>query len=143
MIVVDASVWVSSFITDDSHYDVSRAWFRACEAEGEQMMAPSLLVAEVAGAISRRTGSAALAYQILDDMLGLSALQLVAADLSLCTRAARLAAARCLRGADATYCAIAQMLAVPLVTWDREMVYRGGTVAEVLSPLEHIARLVP
>ena len=48
--------------------------------------------------------------------------------------ALRLAAHLHLRGADATYVALAQHLDVPLVTWDDELLQRTGGIISVYTP---------
>jgi predicted nucleic acid-binding protein len=44
------------------------------------------------------------------------------------------AAARSLRGADAVYVALADLLDLPLVTWDREQRERAGRRVRVITP---------
>ena len=41
-----------------------------------------------------------------------------------------------LRGADATYVAVAQRLDLPLITWDREQLERASRLITVRSPVE-------
>ena len=48
---------------------------------------------------------------------------------------AQLAAELRLRGADATYVALALERGVPLITWDKEQIERGGLRIEVRTPL--------
>ncbi|MCC6190190.1 MAG: hypothetical protein IT318_14255 [Anaerolineales bacterium] len=48
--------------------------------------------------------------------------------------AAQLAGSAGLRGADAVYAALAQHLAVPLVTWDQEIGQRLGAGLTVVTP---------
>ena len=53
---VDASVWVSSLAPQDTHHVTTKAWLSQRLAGGDTLIIPSLALAEVAGAISRRTG---------------------------------------------------------------------------------------
>lgn len=49
--------------------------------------------------------------------------------------AAARAAARCrIRAGDALYVALAQELAVPLITWDRQLLDRAGVIVDVQTP---------
>lgn len=48
--------------------------------------------------------------------------------------ATALAAELRLRGADAIYVAVAVREGLPLITWDRQVLGRAGTVVSVLSP---------
>ena len=53
---VDASVWVSGLVSEDTHHKATNAWLSQRLAGGDTLVIPSLALAEVAGAISRRTG---------------------------------------------------------------------------------------
>jgi predicted nucleic acid-binding protein len=98
------------------------------------VISPMLLLAEVAGALSRRTGQSELAQQAIQLLLRLAELRLVPLDSRLGRSAAQLAAEIGLRGADAVYVATAHHLNVPLITLDREQQARAGRLIEVRSP---------
>jgi predicted nucleic acid-binding protein len=132
--VVDASVWVSRLVPQDVHHAASRRWLEEQAAGGDLVISPTLLLAEVAGAVSRRTGQSELAHQAVQMLLRLTELRLVPLDSRLGRSAARLAAEIGLRGADAVYVATAHHLNVPLVTLDREQQARAGRLVEVRSP---------
>ena len=132
--VVDASVWVSSLIPQDAHHVTTKAWLSQRLASGDTLIIPTLALAEVAGAVSRRTGVTALGHQSAEQILNAPGLRLVALDLGMGAETARLAADLQLRGADAVYVAVAFSLSVPLVTWDQEMKVRSGGFIEVLDP---------
>ena len=59
--VVDASVVVSALVSHDAHHEVSRRWLARHVEGGGLVIAPALLLPEVAGAIARRTGEPRLA----------------------------------------------------------------------------------
>lgn len=134
MTVVDASVWVSRLVPQDVHHAASRRWLDEQAAGGDLVISPTLLLAEVAGALSRRTGQSDLAHQAVQLLLRLTELRLVPLDDRLGRSAAQLAAEIGLRGADAVYVATAHHLNVPLVTLDREQQVRAGRLVEVRSP---------
>ena len=134
MIVVDASVWVSRLVPQDVHYEASHRWLERYMADGGQLVAPILLMVEVAGAIARRTGEPALAQRAVDNLMYVPALRLVPMDHRLGMVATRLAGDLRLRGADAVYVAVAHHLNIPLVTWDREQRERGGELVVVCTP---------
>ena len=118
-IVLDASVWVARLVSEDVFYEPVKKWMsERIEAE-DQFLAPSLLLAEVGGAISRRTSSS-LGLEAVGQLQNLSSLQLIEMEHSLIQEAARLAADLGLRGADSVYVAVAARLAVPLATLDTE-----------------------
>jgi predicted nucleic acid-binding protein len=134
MIVVDASVWVSYLLPQDSHHIASEVWLDGYVKGGGQIVAPALLLAELAGAVARRTGDVALARQLINALTNLPELTLVALDHSLSLTAAQLAADLKLRGADAFYVALAQVLQIPLFTWDQEQLTRTTKIIQTRTP---------
>ena len=135
MIVVDASVWVGSLIAQDVNHYISRRWLDQYTLSGGFVAAPLLLLAEVAGAVSRRLGSPQRGEQAADRLRRTAGLRLVSGDLAFGQTAARLAARLRLRGADATYVTVAHVLNVPLVTWDREQHQRAASIVSVQTPV--------
>ncbi len=93
-----------------------------------------MLLAEVAGAVARRTGLVEVAARTTDLIQRLPQTRLVPVDANLGLSSARLAAELRLKGADAVYVALAQRLNVPLVTWDREQLERGQHAVATLMP---------
>jgi predicted nucleic acid-binding protein len=134
MIVVDASVWVSLFVANDSHHSASRSWLAGAVKARELIVAPISLLAEVSGAIARRTGQPELGRKAVEHMMHLPALRLVAVDNRLGRLAASTAADCQLRGADALYVAVAQRLNSPLITWDKEQLTRAAALVVTYTP---------
>jgi predicted nucleic acid-binding protein len=132
--VVDASVVVSRLVLHDANHEASRQWLTRHIAAGGLVIAPALLLPEVAGAVARRTGQPRLARRAVDAVLRLPELRLVPVDDVLARTAARLAGKLRVRGADAIYIAVAAGLRLPLVTWDSEQRDRAGRLVEVLIP---------
>lgn len=132
--VVDASVVVSGLVPHDIHHEASRGWLARHVGAGGLVIAPALLLAELAGAVARRTGAARLGRRAVEAVLRLPNLQLVALDEALARAAADVAARLRLRGGDAVYIATASMLQVPLITWDAEQRDRAATLVEVRRP---------
>lgn len=136
MYVVDASVWVSRLVPLDSHHEASRTWFGRRIDEGELVAMPSIVLPEVAGAIAWRTGSPELGSRAVALLQELPTSRLVPVDGPLAVLAAELAARLQLRGADAVYVVLAQRLALPLVTWDREQLARAAGAVTAMTPQE-------
>jgi len=68
VVVVDTSVWVSRLVAADVFHIASRRWFTQHALDGGHYAAPALMLAEVVGAISRRTGQPALANLALQHL---------------------------------------------------------------------------
>ena len=130
MIVVDASVWVSTAVPSDAFERMSSTWLARAVLAGEELAGPTLVLAEVAGAVSRKLGDVARADLAVRRLTATPNLTLLPVDDDLAREAARLAADLGLRGADATYAAVARRLGCPLVTWDAELIRKTrGTIA--------------
>jgi predicted nucleic acid-binding protein len=134
--VVDASVVVSHLVTHDVHHAASRAWLTGHVSEGGLVVAPALLLPEIAGAVARRTGAPRLARRAVEAVMRLPAFRLVPMDAVLARAAAELAGRLRLRGADAVYIATAATLGLPLVTWDAEQRERAVRIVELVIPDE-------
>ena len=134
MIVVDASVWVSTAIPSDAFERMSSTWLARAVLAGEELAGPTLVFAEVAGAVSRKLGDVARADLVVQRVATTPRLTLLPVDDALTREAARLAADLGLRGADATYVAVARRLGCPLVTWDAEMVRKTAGTVDARQP---------
>ena len=132
--VVDASIMVAVFHQADQYHQQSRAWLRDHLRAGDTLIAPMLLLSEVSGAVTRRSGDAALGRRSLLRLIGLQRLRLVPPDARLGVLAAQIALELRLRGADVVYVALADQLQLPLMTWDREQRERGGQRIDTRSP---------
>jgi predicted nucleic acid-binding protein len=134
MAVIDASVQVAILNDADRHHSAALGWYREALVSGEPLAAPSLLVAEVAAALRRGLGDAALAKRAIEELLAGSEVTLVAVDRSLAVSAAEIAADHGLRACDAVYVALAADLGEPLVALDRDQTARARALIEVFSP---------
>lgn len=136
MYVVDASVWVSRIVQSDAHHKPSRDWLGSVLGSGLRVFAPVLLLAEVAGAVSRRTGRAEEGLRAVGDITSLRDVRLVRLGPEMALSAARTAAELGIRGADATYVSLSVEAGFPLVTWDSEQHARGSAVVVTRTPGE-------
>jgi predicted nucleic acid-binding protein len=116
--VIDANVWVSRLVSKDAFHRTVKAWMDQQRSEGAIFLSPAMLLPEVAGAISRRTGEPRLARNAIDSLTRLPGLRLVEMDQPIVKEATRLAADLGLRGADSFYVAVAARLNLPLATLD-------------------------
>jgi len=123
--VLDASVVVARLVPHDEFHVAVKTWMSEQRAAGTQFVSPSLILTEVAGAVSRRTGSPTLGRKALTGLQRLPGLRIVELSNVMVLEAASLAADLGLRGADSIYVAVAKRLDLPLVTLDSEQRERG------------------
>ena len=140
---VDASVFVAAAREVEPHHAESRAFLRELHIGGLPVVCPTLALPESAAALARRTGDDALADEVVDLILSLSALDLVAVDVPLAERAVDLAKAHRLRGADAVYVAVAAVSGATLVTLDSEMLSRAPSAVSAMTPAQWLAQHAP
>lgn len=131
-IVIDASVWVARLVTGDVFHEPVKQWMNERLEAGDVFLSPSLLLAEVGGAISRRA-TPALGQQAVEAIQSLPGLQLVEMEPALVHEAAKLAAELRLRGADSMYVAVASRLALPLLTLDVDQKEKAGKRVKVIT----------
>lgn len=126
-IVIDASVWVSRLVPQDVFHSNVKSWMETQLLNGQSFLSPAILLPEVAGAISRRTGDPTLANRAVDRLQKLPDLSLLEMNQSLILLAVKLAADLGVRGADSVYVATAFVLNLPLVTLDRDQMERAAS----------------
>lgn len=135
MSVVDASVLVAAFHLDDPGHGASARWYES-QANTRSVSAPTLALAEVGAGIARGTGDKALARRSVAALAMSAVVRIVPVDDALAERAAHIAIDQGLKGCDAIYVALAEHLAVPLVTLDNQMLARGAGIVQTVRPGE-------
>jgi len=133
LIVLDASLWVSRLVSQGVFHEKVKSWMESQQEIMVDFVSPSLLLAEVAGAISRRTNSSDLGRRALDTLVSLPRLRLVEMDSDLMRLAAQLAGDLGLRGADSTYAAVALHLDLPLATLDEDQKKRASQMVSIVE----------
>jgi predicted nucleic acid-binding protein len=122
----------ATYLPDDAGHESSSGWLERMARTGHRLVAPSILLTEVAAAVTKSTGNVADARWALDDMLGL--IEIHAVGEALATRAGEIAAAHGIRGCDAIYIALAESLGEELVTLDDQQLARGAAVVRTRKP---------
>ena len=137
-VVVDASVWVSGFISKDINHNASRLWIERYIAEAGLLIAPAFLLVEVAAAVSRQAGQPALGREAIKTLYYVSAIRFMPLDSAFVWAAVEVAADLQLRAGDATYVAVARQLNIPLVSWDREQLQKAGNLTTTFTPGNYV-----
>jgi predicted nucleic acid-binding protein len=136
MAVIDASVYVALINANESDHDSSWAWFQSAQSAQESILAPAILLAEVAAAVSRGVGDPALAHRVVEQLRRSKAIELVPVTTTMASRAAAIAADYRIRGCDAVYVALAEQMDDYLATLDQQQLERGAEVVTTRKPEE-------
>ena len=131
MYTVDASVWVNGFDQRESSHAMSRQLLELLRAQMIPIIEPMLVLAEVAGTISRTRQDSAQAEAFAITLSQLPNVTLLPLDDTLGQRALALAAQHGLRGADAVYAAVAQQAGCTLISLDHEHLTRLASLIRV------------
>lgn len=131
---IDASVHINSLNAREAGSQESQAFLARVEAERREVICPTLLIVEVAAALSRVLGDPEQGLAFSDAVRDLPNLALVPLDEPLAGLAAKLAARHRLRGSDAVYAAVAKQYRTTLVTNDRQQLERLEGVLPVVRP---------
>ncbi len=136
MYTIDASVHVSALNPAEPDSADSQAFLSLVRREQWLVFSPSLLLVEVAAAVSAVLGDAERAVNWATALRGLSNQVIVSLDESVAMRAASLAAMARLRGVDAVYAAVAQQYNTTLVTLDRQQLDRLPPLIQTARPAD-------
>jgi len=98
MPVIDASVYIALINAYEKEHVLSWAWFEAAQAAQLPVVAPVILLPEVAAALSRGTGDSQLANQVVYQLEHSRVVQLLPVTPALASRAAVIAANHRIRG---------------------------------------------
>jgi predicted nucleic acid-binding protein len=134
MAVIDASVYIALVNAHEREHDSSWAWFEQAHAADEPIVAPVILLSEVAAALSRGVGDPTLARRVVQQLARSEMIQLIPITLAVAEQAAVIAAEHRIRGCDAVYVALAEQLNDALITLDRQQLERGAAVVTVRAP---------
>jgi predicted nucleic acid-binding protein len=143
MYTVDASVWVNGFDQREPGHAISRQVLDLLRAQGIPIVVPNLVLAEVAGAISRTRNNPAQAQAFAAALGRLPNVRLVPLDNVLIQQAQALAASHGLRGADAIYAAVALQAGSILISLDNEHLTRLTGIVTTRTPADTLVDLTP
>jgi predicted nucleic acid-binding protein len=118
----------------DRNHAASVDWMSKFIDAGGLLIAPTLLLIEVAAAIARQSGPAAIARQAAQSLQNVSEMRLIPLDATLVQESIDVAADLSLRAGDAVYVAVAQRMSIPLVSWDRQQLQRASTAVATCTP---------
>ena len=138
---VDASVFLNAFNPYEAGHAESRRFLEYLQAKAIPIIAPTLLIPEIAAAISRGSGNGTLAREFASRLESLPHLMLIPLDMVLAHQAVDVAAAHRLRGSDAVYVAVALRFGSALATLDREQHDRAAGALAIYYPAEALTEI--
>ncbi len=128
MLTVDANVWVAAADPGDVFYTPSREFLHEAARRRLEIYLPTFAWLEIACALARRRQDAEAGRQLTRSLLTAPHVRHVPLDASLLAQALLIGPGAFLRGADALYAATAAGYATQLVSWDEELIRRGGAM---------------
>ena len=133
---VDASVFLNAFNPYEAGHGESHRFLARLQERAIPIIVPTLLLPEVAAAVSRGRQDERLAREFAVALSQLPHLTMIPLDSTLAHQAADVAAQYRLRGSDAVYAAVALRFGSTLVTLDREQRERVVAVLTTCYPTE-------
>lgn len=134
MAIPDASLIAAFYVPDDRFHAQAVRWMDTMTESEVALQAPTILLAEAAGAIGRRLGDSSYAIRVVDSLLAGDVITFVPLTRPLAELSARIAATERIRGCDAIYLALAGETNDVLYSFDDEQIERGASVAQVVRP---------
>lgn len=115
---------------------------RNLDARQLEVIVPALLIPEVMSALQRNRYPLARIRQLIVAYRA-SRMIVVPVDLDLAEEAGEIAMLQGTKGGDSVFLALARLLAVPLITLDREQQARAPADVEVFTPEEALVKWWP
>lgn len=141
VLTIDASVFLNSVNRREEGYRDSNRFMRWVHSTGQPVVAPNLLLVEVAAAIARGQGKPDRAERFVKTLHRMGHMTFVSMDESVMWESIDAAAHHLLRGSDAVYVAVARRYQSTLVTLDAEQRQRVEGVVQVQSPAELLSAM--
>ena len=141
--VIDASVFLASVRPVELHHRESLELFKRLKAHRRPVFVPSILPAEIAAGFSRNGIKPLRVRRLLALIQEQVNIQPIGVDENLGTLAAEVAIYQRIRGCDAIYVALAQVMNATLITLDEEQRQRIPATVIARSPAEELALLPP
>ena len=136
MYTIDASVHVSAVNAAEAESAISQAFLSSIRRQNLPLFCPTLLLVEVAAAVTRALDDPIRAAALAAAVGGLPNQTLGSLDEALTDRASGLASTVRLRGADGVYAAVAEQYGTTLVTLDRQQLERLPPMIKVVRPAD-------
>ncbi|MEK6943005.1 MAG: type II toxin-antitoxin system VapC family toxin [Nanoarchaeota archaeon] len=141
MYCLDASVITNSIIKSEEHHEYSKRLLLKIKNQNIPVVLPEIIVPEVASALSAGARNSKLPLQFVAELRKIPNFVFVPVDAEVSNLAARFAAEKHLRGADAIYVAIASIFNVSLITLDKRQKEKAAGTVKTATPMEELKKL--
>lgn len=141
MYTIDASVFVRAYTMQDVASDVCDRFLTSIQEQNITIFEPTLVLLEVAGVISREYNNPMLGRISASTIMDFSHISFISLDYTLAQYGFEIAADEKLRGADATYVAVALRHSTTLVSLDQDHLLRAKRIVPAISPHEALSDL--
>lgn len=142
--VVDASVFLSSFLDYELDSKISQRFFESIRAAGIKLTVPILTLFEVLHSFYRATGDAKKTQAVHDFFVKLSVaneLKILNLDASFLSHFLVYHKYFDLKTSDVTVVLTAHREKAPLISWDKKMLKHGAKGVSVYTPEEYLELL--
>lgn len=141
-ILVDSSVYVSSFFLSEKYCQESKNFFRWIFQEKYRLVLPISAFFEILHACFRKSGSSDIDHNVLSHLIQLSQEQLLRVTPLEAEFSANYFASHThydLKTADSIIAVTAEMEKIPLVSWDAQLNRGAGEKMDAHTPMEFLA----
>jgi predicted nucleic acid-binding protein len=139
MFTIDASVHINALNPNEIGSSDSQAFLEQAYQLQKSIFSPTLLLVEIAAAVSRVFDDADRGIALAEAIRFLPRQTWLPLDEALAQEAGMLAAKYRLRGADAVYAAVAQRSNAILITLDEQQLQRLSPVMDVRKPVDALS----
>ncbi len=135
-VVLDASVWISRELRADANHVTATAWVNQHLQAGGYFVEPSWFLAEVAAAVSRQLSpqDAAKEAALLRRLRRRHVISILPMSAALMRDTIGIATDHGIRAGDAVYVALANRLAIPIVSFDSDQLTRASNLVTIIKP---------
>ena len=133
MLVIDSSLIVSSFLSEEREHKKAKEFLENLIRKGETVLLPEILLPEVASAIARGTKRSDLALSFCRELRKFPNFIFVPVDESIAEFSIEVASKYFLRGADSIYVAIALKYGISLATLDKDKKKKGSKIVNIVT----------
>jgi predicted nucleic acid-binding protein len=141
VIVVDTSVWLAFLMETDDLHAQTMPFVDLLHIRGDLLVVPAHFPAEVVGVLSRTGVPEPLIDEAIDLFESNTLFDIVPMSVGDGMIAAEIARKARIRGSDAMFLALAYILELPLITWDKQQHQRGALLCRTMTPIEAVHTL--